>query len=221
MRKTCPDPEKDRKFIEELHEDHTKNNRVDTLPTHRVSRILLDEAFKRFGIEESDQECKIRIWLAGRYTPESIRQAVSIFSTERNKGRLKNKMAHRYLVKVIQNCQRELDLRHQEELLREFAEKERPAWLMELDSEYDTLMKEYDDAPPKNDLSFILSENTVFGGLALQRSFWANKLKMLLEKRRHGFKEVCRHIWRIFEAIWENRFALISKVVNWEFQLSG
>jgi len=45
-------------------------------------------------------------------------------------------MAHRYLVKVIQNCQEEIDLRMQEELLRKFAQKERQGWLQEFEAEY-------------------------------------------------------------------------------------
>lgn len=221
LRKACPDPEKDREFIERLHANHTNSNRVDTLPTQLVSRALLNEGFGRFGIESLDPESKIRIWLAQRYTPEAIRQGLAIFETERYKGRLKNRTAHRYLVKLIQNCQEELDLRRQEELLREFAETERPIWLHELESEYEALIKEFDGSTSENDLVFRLSDNAVFGGLALQRSFWKNKLKRLLEKLRDKFDAVCRHIRRMFEATWENRFALISKIVNWEYQLYG
>lgn len=221
LRKACPDPEKDQKFIKELHEDHTKKNRVDTLKTQPVSRILLDEAFKRFGLEMLDPTGTLRIWLAARYTPEAIRQAVAIFSTERDKGRLKNKTSHRYLVKVIQNCQEELDLRQEEERLREFAELERKAWLMELEAEFESLQEQCIGDQGENNLIFQISDKAVFGGLALQRSFWENKLKMLLEKQRCGFNVICRHVRRLFEATWENRFALISKIIIWEYQLAS
>ena len=46
LQKACPDPDKDRKFIERLHSDHTKTPRVDMLPTHNVSLTLLNEGFK-------------------------------------------------------------------------------------------------------------------------------------------------------------------------------
>lgn len=217
LRKDCPDPEKDRKFIKNLHEDHTKKNRVDSLATQPVSSTLLDHAFKRLGLEALDQKATLRNWLAARYTPDAIRQAVAIFDTERAKGRLKNKTAHRYLVKVIQNCQQELDLRQEEERLREYAELERKAWLMELEAEYEILQNQCDGV---NDLAFRLSDNAVFGGLALQRAFWKSKLKMLLKKQQHGFDAVCSHVRRLFEAAWENRFSLINKIINWEYQLS-
>ena len=220
LRETCPDPEKDRKFIEQLHADHKSTKRVDVLPTEEVSRLLLDEGFKRFGIEQLDLEGKIRQWLAGRYTPEAIRQGLSIFGTERDKGRLQNKMAHRYLVKVIQNCQAEIDLRQQEEYLREFAEVERKGWLQQLENDYKILQAKCNGSTPEKDLAFRLSDNAVFGGLPLQRAFWENKLQLILAKNREKISAVSRHVRRLFEASLENRFALIDKLVTWKYQLT-
>jgi len=221
LRATCPDPDKDRKFIEQLHADHTKTRHVDVLPTRLASRTILDEGFKRFGIEDLDHEGKTRQWLAERYTPEAIRQGLAIFGTERNKGRLRNKTAHRYLVKVIQNSQEEIDLRRQEESLREFAEIERQEWLQELEEEYKILETECNGNTPENNLAFRLSDNAIFGGLTLQRAFWENKLKIFLKRSRYKFSAVCRHVQRLFEATWENRFALIAKLVAWEYQLTS
>ena len=221
LRATCPDPDKDRKFIEQLHSEHTKTRRVDVLPTRLASRIILDEGFRRLGIEDMDPEGKTRQWLAERYTPEAIRQGLAIFGTERNKGRLRNQTAHRYLVKVIQNSQAEIDLRGQEESLREFAEIERQGWLQELEAEYKILETQCNASTPDNDLAFQLSDSAVFGGLSLQRAFWENKLKLILESSRDKFYAVCRHVRRLFEATWENRFALIAKLVAWEHQLTS
>ena len=220
LRKTCPDTEKDRLFIEQLHADHTKKRRFDILPTKLASRALLDEGFKQFGIGDQDSMEKLLEWLAGRFTPEAIRQGLAIFGTEQAKGRLQNKFAHRYLVKVIQNCQLELDLRRQEELLREYAEVERPVWLQGLEAEYETLVTECLGTSPENDLAYQLGDRAVFGSLIVQRAFWENKLKALLEKQRNRFAAVCSHIRRLFETTWENRFALISKLVAWECQLA-
>ena len=220
LRKTSPDPEKDRQFIEQLHADHTQKRRVDVLPTRLVSRVLLDEGFKHFGITDLDPKGAIREWLARRYTPEAIRQGLAIFGTEREKGRLRSKTAHRYLVKVIQNRQHEVDLQRQEELLLEYAMIERPVWLQELEAEYEILVTECADGSLEKDLAFYLSDNAVFGGLILQRAFWEDKLKALLEKQRDRFTSVCRHIRRLFEATWENRFSLISKLIAWECQIA-
>lgn len=219
LREICPDPEKDRKFIEQLHADHTQPGRIDILATCKVSRILLDEGFNLFGIERLDPEGKIRQWLASRYTPEAIRQGLTIFGTELSKGRLRNKTTHRYLVKVIQNCQEELDLRLQEELLRNFAETERQGWVQELEAEYKLLEKNCDESTPEKKLLFCLSEKAVFGGLPLQRTFWEDKLKLLLDNCHDKISAVCRHIRRLFEAAWNDRFVLISKLVTWEQQL--
>ena len=221
LRATCLDPDKDRKFIEQLHSEHTETRRVDVLPTRPASRIILDEGFRRLGIEHMDPEGKTRQWLAERYTPEAIRQGLAIFSTERNKGRLRNQTAHRYLVKVIQNRQTEIDLRGQEESLREFAEIDRQEWLQELEAEYKILETECDESTPENDLAIRLSDSAVFGGLSLQRAFWENKLKFILDNSHDKFCAVCRHVRRLFEATWENRFALIAKLVAWEHQLTS
>jgi hypothetical protein len=137
------------------------------LPTTAVSRTLLDEGFIQFGIQDQDPEGQIRQWLAARYTPEAIRQALAIFGTEWNKGRLRNKMAHRYLVKLIQSCQEEVDLRIQEELLRKYAQKERQGWLQEFEAEYQQLKKECAGSIPEKNLLFCLAEKAVFGGLSL------------------------------------------------------
>jgi hypothetical protein len=220
LRDSCPDPEKDRKFIQQLHADHTAQKRIDNLPTRQASRALLDEGFERFGINDLDPKGEIRQYLADHFTPEAIRQGLSIFGVERSKGRLQSNTAHRYLVKVIQNCQAEIDLRLQEELLREFAEIERSAWLNELESEYQSLAGQCVGKSQEKDLAFCLSEKAVFGGLILQRAFWEMKLQALLEKTQELYAPVCRHIRRLFEAKWENRFALISKLVNWEKQLA-
>lgn len=221
LRETCPDPVKDRQFIEQLHADHTGKQRIDVLPTRLTSHVLLNEGFDRFGIVDLDPKGKIRNWLASRYTPEAIRQGLAIFRTEQEKGRLRNKTAHRYLVKVIQNCQVEIDLRRQEELLREYAGVERSVWLQELEAEYEILEGQCVGASPENALAFHLSDKAVFGGLILQRAFWENKLKALLEKQRDRFTSVCNHVRRLFEAKGEHRFALINKLVNWEYQLAA
>ena len=221
LQKACPDPDKDRKFIERLHADHTKNQPVDILPTHNVSLTLLNEGFKRFGIEDLDPQSKTRQWLAGSFTPEAIRQGLAIFGTEQGKGRIQNKFAHRYLVKIIQNCQHEIDLRQQETFLREFAKIERAAWLDEFETENNNLMQECDGTSPDNDAAFRISDNILFGSLFLARSFWEEKLQTLLEKQTNRFVAVCAHIRHVFEATWQDRFALINKIVNWEQQIAG
>jgi len=221
LREACPDPEQDRAFLEQLRSAHSQPGRQDILASQPVARALLDQGFARFGLEALDPEGELRTWLSARYTPEAIRQGLAIFGTEQAKGRLRNPMAHRYLVKLIQSCQEELNLRDQESLLREFAETERRAWLRELEQDYALLQTECENSSTlESDLAFRLSEQTVFGSLPLQRAFWEEKLKALLATRRQRIGAVCRHIRRLFEAAWNDRFQLISRLVAWEQQLA-
>lgn len=221
LRETCPDPEQDRAFLEQLHARHAQPNSRERLPSQPVARALLDQGFARFGLEALDPKGELRTWLSARYTPEAIGQGLAIFGTEQAKGRLHSPMAHRYLVKLIQSSQEELDLRAQEELLRAFAQTERRAWLGELEQDYALLKSDCENGSTlENDLAFRLSEQTVFGSLPLQRAFWEEKLNTLLKTQRQRIGAVCRHIRRLFEAPWNDRFQLISRLVAWEKQLA-
>ena len=86
--------------------------------------------------------------------------------------------------------------------------------------DYTTVVAECVGASLEKDLAFQLGDRAVFGGLILQRAFWEDKLRALLETQRERFTAVCNHIRRLYEATWENRFALISKLVAWEYQLA-
>ena len=152
-------------------------------------------------------------------SPDAIRQGLAIFGTEWSKGRLKNNTAHRYLVKLIKSCQEEIDLHMQEELLREFAETERQAWLVELEEEYKIIKEQYIGTSPEKDFALMLSKKAVFGSMFLQRAFWEQKLKQLLRNQQNKFSAVSKHIRRLFEAPWSDRFTLINKLVTWQYQL--
>jgi hypothetical protein len=220
LRKACPDPRADQAFIEHLHGEHTRQSRSKPLASQALARQILDAGFARFELEASDTQGKLRTWLSGRYTPAAIRQGLALFATERDKGRLREKTAHRYLVKLIQSSQEELDLRAQEHWLREFAQLERVAWLQELEHDYAILEAECDNASTlEHNLAFRLSEKAVFDGLPLARAFWEDKLRALLEKQCQRFEAVRRHIRRLFDAQWNDRFHLISLLIGWENQL--
>ena len=65
-------------------------------------------------------------------------------------------------------------------------------------------------------MALQLSENAIFGGLLLQRAFWEEKLKALLTKLRGCTDVVIKQIRRLFEADWNDRFHLISRLIAWE-----
>jgi hypothetical protein len=221
LRESCADPQADLAFIEQLRAGHTHQGRSDPLPSQALARQILDAGFAHFALDGNDAQGKLRVWLSSRYTPAAIRQGLSIFGSERAKGRLREKTAHRYLVKLIQSRQEELDLHVQEAWLLEFAEVERGAWLQELEQDYELLKTECSQtADLDHDLAFRLSENAVFGGLPLARAFWEAKLRDLLVQQGQRFEVVRRHIKRLYEAPGNDRFHLISLIVGWEQKLA-
>ncbi len=221
LRRACPNPEEDRAFLENLRARRDLLRKPDRLPTMDVARKILDEGFEAFELSRLDPKGAVRTWLSSRYTPEAIRQGLAIFGTERAKGRLKSETAHRYLAKVIQNCQEELDLREQETQLRKYAEVERRGLLNELEKEHAILVAECRERTgPANELALRLSEKAVFGAMVLQRSFWEGKLKTLLMEEGERTKSVIRHIRRLFEAEWNDRFQLISRLTSWNIGIA-
>jgi hypothetical protein len=221
LRESCPDPQADLTFLEQLRARHNHQGRSDPLPSQALARQVLDAGFARFELESLDEQGKLRAWLISRFTPAAIRQGLALFGSERAKGRLKNKMAHRYLVKLIQSRQEELDLQEQEHCLLVFAEVERKAWLQELEQDYDLLKTECNQAVElEHDLAFRLSEKSVFGGLPLARAFWEGKLKALLAAQCRRYEAVRRHIRRLYEAPGNDRLNLISRIIGWENQLA-
>ena len=222
LRRACPDPGKDRAFLENLQARRERLGKPDRLPTMDVARGILDEGFAAFELCHLDPKGAVRTFLSYRYTPEAIRQGLAIFGTELAKGRLKSRTAHRYLVKVIQNCQEELDLREQETQLRKYAEVERRGLLREQEREHALLIAECREGTgPAYDLALRLSEKAVFGAMVLQRSFWEGKLKALLAKGADRTESVIRHIRRLFEAEWNDRFQLISRLITWDIGIAS
>lgn len=221
LKQACPDPAKDRAFIEQLKGRHDQQKKQNILPTVHAATAILNKGFSLFNLQKNDPKGTLRAWLASTYTPEAIKQGLAIFGTEREKGRLSSKMAHRYLVKVIQNAQNEIDLRLQEELLREFGQIHRKSWIHELEQEFVRLSDECQrDTVLENDLAFRLSEKAAFGCIIIQRDFWLNKLKSVLMRQPDRIRSVCRHVRRLFEVDWNDRFQLISRLITWELQLS-
>jgi hypothetical protein len=218
LRDSCPDPEKDRKCIEQLAQQHRKKTLRDTLPTRQISRHLLDAGFEQFGLTGHDVTGRLRDWLAGSYTSEAIRLSLAIFSAEQAKGRLNNAMAYRYLVKVIQNKQVELDLNAIEISLLESAARERQYLLAMLEREYAAFEAENAQLEITSK-GFLLSEHALAGSLFLERAYWKQKLRGLLAQNREIFTAVRNHVKRVFEFSRDDRLFLINDLIAWEYEI--
>jgi len=222
LKNACPGGEKDRKFLQKLHANHQKKPEALPLPTQRVNRLILDQAFEDHFLNIFDKECLTRRWLASRYTPQAIKQALAIFITELKKGRLQQNQdrspgALPYLVKVIQSQQYELDLREQEKWLLIYAEQQKQQWIVQFEEDYQNFETSFSNPiNQKEKFASQLAEMALYASIFLQRAFFENKLRNFLRNQKHLFKKVRQHIRRLFEADANDRFQLISRLIEWE-----
>ena len=221
LREACPDPEQDRAFLEQLqpamHSPTLASAcRANRWPVRSWTRALPASGSKHStprgscapgSVPVTRPRPSVRGWPS--LAPSRPRGACTApwpIATWSNSSRAARKSS---------TC------RAQEELLRAFAQTERRAWLGELEQDYTLLKSDCENGSTlENDLAFRLSEQTVFGSLPLQRAFWEEKLNTLLKTQRQRIGAVCRHIRRLFEAPWNDRFQLISRLVAWEKQLA-
>lgn len=214
LRRACPDPEKDKKLIKELKASHDEKKPAAPLPTWPVSRKLLDAGYEQFDLTTSDPTGKTRQWLAERYEPDAIIQAIATFGTKTATGALKGAMTHRYLIKVIQGCQDEITLRAEEDLLRKYTAIAGTSWHDQLEEELNALKEQNS----KENLATVLAEHALFGGIMMERSFWEVELRTLIREDHSLSEKACRHVRRIYEAEKNDRFQLISKIISWEHE---
>lgn len=217
LRDACPDTDKDRAFIQKLHSAHTQPCSPEPLPSAPVARQILDEGFTQFQILQLDPNGSLRRWLSLSFSVVAIVQALAIFGAKHLKGLLKSKTAHRYLVKLIQNQQSELDLREQERLLLDFFDMARKSWLAHLERQYQDILTQCAGACASDyDLPFKLAELALSSSIMIQRPFFEDKLKQCLLQRPQAFDSTRNHIRRMFEINENDRFQLISQLTAWQ-----
>jgi len=213
LREACPDPAKDKKLIESLKEGHPRGGkRRDPLPTASIARKILDEAFEPLGLTNKDPLGRLRTWLANAYEPEAIRRAIAIFTAKRDGGALKGPESHRYLVKVIQGCQADIELEREERKLLELAAVERKAWLQDWE---EGLHEIQNTSSSNEEILREIAERAVFGGMILEKAFWERALTRILTGLRGLFETVLTHVRRLYEASQDDRRRLMSRLVSW------
>ena len=217
LKNACPNQDKDLKFLRKLHAEHKNRFKSTPLHTQPIARRLLDHGFKEYGLLDSDKQGKLRDWIASRFTPQAIKQGLAILAIKQQKGELHNPFANRYLVKVTQSQQNELDLNQLEQELLKYAKLEKQHWLTEWENDFQELrmasLKQNEDQ-----YHFVcqLVESTLFSSIFLQKAFWQDKLIMILHKYKHLFQDARNHIKRLYEADPNDRFQLISLLVQSE-----
>ena len=213
---SCPSYEqqqRDRAFLANLKAEHESPQRWKR-PSNLISLELLDAVFERLGLLGEDPKRSLRLYLA-RYEPAAIRRAAAVVSAKLQRGAVELRWAHRYLTKVIQNQQDELDLERAAEELRQLCRIQNQSWTSFEEREYQTLVSENDD--PKH-LAIALAENAAHGAIPVQATFWNEKLLTFVDDEPYLADAVITHLVRLYEAPHQKRLALIDLVAA---QLQG
>jgi hypothetical protein len=190
---------------------------ADPLPTKPVAYDILNAAFEKFELSSHDEPRRLRGWLAGAFEPEVIRRGLAIFEAKREQGRLRKKGAHRYLIKVIQSEQNEINLEREEHHLLAYAEIERTSWLTALRKERQTVRKN-----AENDEAYFteLANRALCGSIFIEKAFWEKSLDEALAEAPSRFQRVITHIRRVYEVSESCRRRLMNHLITHRTELA-
>lgn len=218
LRQFCPSPEqklRDQKFLERLRASHTGKKRRKPTVDPRALR-LLDEIFERFELLDKDSQSKLRRYLAG-FRIEAIRRAAALFASKLDQGVPQPQYAHRYLVKLIQSQQDELDLERAAKELLVLCQKQNEDWIRHEEIHYQTLVE---DLPEPERLARAVAERAAHGGIPLQATFWTQKLLQCLREAAQLIRSVKMHLIRLYEAPFQQRLALLDAITALECRIA-
>jgi hypothetical protein len=210
VRQACPDPKRDAELVAKLKATHPRGRRpADPLPTAGIVRTLLDDAFVRLTLVMDDTS-RLRAWLAATFEPEAVRRALALLETKRAKGGIQGPYAHRYLVKLIQSHQSEINIERAVQSMLHYAEIESAAWLTNLQIEHTRLLAE---SSPGDYLN-RLADKALCGNIVIENAFWEKALEEALASAPAQFTAVMVHIRRLYEVPEFRRLGLINRVMT-------
>jgi hypothetical protein len=217
LQEACPTQaqrERDLAFIRNLKARHEA-----TYPTYsnERSRALLEEGFLRWKLVAKDPTESLRRYLS-YCEPEAVRRGFAIFATKMARGTIKAKFAHRYLAKLIQSNQEELDLERAEDELLKSADVERRWWAVHDEETYREIHETTND--PGERLQRI-AEMAAEGGLPINGAFWRKKLREEVKANIEHAPAVRRHVKRLYEAELNVKLGLIALVADVEAGLAN
>lgn len=163
--------------------------------------------FARLGLEKLDPNGKLREYLSV-YEPAAIRLAAAVVEPRLERDELDRDYAHRYLTKVIQAKQHELDLERQSALLLELCRAQNQDWVSVERAEYAALKR---DSDPEA-LARAIAERAASGGLPVQGTYWTGKLLELLDQAPELLELVRRFLTRLYEAPEDRRLYLLDRL---------
>jgi len=218
LRDACPSEAQRRRdalFLRQLKADHDPSRR--RLPrSNPVSAPLLDEVFRRLGLLDKDPTGALRRHLSA-CEPAAIRRAAAIVTAKRESGALDQRYLHRYLAKVIQNQQHELELERAAEELFDLCRAEAQLWTEGEEQDYERLVN---DGLSKDELLLAVAEHAAHAGMPVQSVYWTRMLLELLASATESIQMVKQHLVRLYEADPQRRLALIDRITALEHSLA-
>jgi len=218
LREACPSEKQQRRdalFLRQLKADHDPSRRRLPRP-NPVSGPLLDEVFRRLELLDKDPKGALRRHLSV-CEPAAIRRAAAIVTAKRASGSIEERYLHRYLAKVIQNQQHELELERAAEELLDLCQAEAQLWTEGEEQDYERLVN---DGLSKDELSLAVAEHAAHAGLPVQTAYWTRKLMELLGSAMETVQTVKQHLVRLYEADPQRRLALIDRIAALEHSLA-
>jgi len=209
LRESRPSPEqieRDRQFLRRL--TARRSNRCRSRSDNPQLRQLLDEEFARWGIDIHDPRGSLRRYLSG-FSSSAVRRGLAIFAAKMAEGDLEIDSAHRYLAKVIQNCQDEVNLEIVAEELLDLARRQGQNWTA---SEQADLAAMEQSAPSTLHLLRDIAERAALGFIPVETAFWTETLLERMREHHSLIDDVRVHLIRFFEAPFERRVALLDQL---------
>ncbi|MCG2758298.1 MAG: hypothetical protein L6263_07675 [Desulfobacteraceae bacterium] len=215
LRDYCPSEEqirRDRRFLQKLKSRHEKQKQ---LYQDELSRMLLDSIFEDWNILDKDPKEHLRRFLS-YCEPEAVRRGGAVFASKMEQGILDKKYAHRYLAKLVQSSQVDIDLEIIEHELLKYAMRERQWWIANEIEEYENLKQTF---PLPAERCCQIAELAAAGSVPVGSAFWSEILIKEVKNNIEVAPVVRTHIKRLFEYSINSRIALLDMIAQIEFGL--
>ncbi len=210
----CPSLEqqqRDLAFLERLKADHDRPPRRQPDPS---ALVLLDSVFQRLNILDCDPDSSLRRYLAS-FDTAAIRRAAAVTANKLAQGSLDLRYVHRYLTKLVQSFQDEIDLERADDELLALCQAQNESWTSSEQRDLQLLSNSLNQL----DLACAIAENAAHGGIPLKAAFWKNALLDLLRSAPQLIATAKKHLIRLFEAPFNSRLALIDLITALEVGL--
>lgn len=214
---TAEQRERDLAYLRQLVAAHKRSRSVGRRGGYRAPDptclALLDAAFERHGLVNNDPRGRLRRYLAS-FSAAAVRRGLAVLAARFE--RLEQRTAHRYLARVIQSQEEELELERAAAELERLCQQAKQHWN---EAEEEELSRLREQRPDVADLAVALAEKAAQASIPLGGRFWTRQLLALLAEHRQLLDRVRRHLIRLYEESVHQRLALLDTLTAWSHDL--